>query len=119
MTGEIDETGTPIIRLSIADQEWIATIDTGFNGDLELPEQLADVFTAEYAGESSTTLGGGVVIEEELYDIVFPFDGTTVEARAAFASTDGILIGTGLLRDYRLEINFVTGTVLLERVAGP
>jgi predicted aspartyl protease len=45
MTGEIDETGTPIIRLSIADQEWIATIDTGFNGDLELPEQLADVFT--------------------------------------------------------------------------
>jgi len=119
MTGETDETGTPIIRLSIADQEWIATIDTGFNGDLELPEQLADVFTAEYAGESSTTVGGGVVIEEELYDIVFPFDGTTVKAWAEFASTDGILIGTGLLRDYRLEINFVTGTVLLERVAGP
>jgi predicted aspartyl protease len=117
MTGEVDETGTPILRLTVAGREWVATIDTGFNGDLELPEELAQHFAIKYVGESSTTLAGGQVIEEKLYSLDFPFDGGTVVAEAAFAPTDGILIGTGLFRDYRLEINFVTRTVLLEKVA--
>jgi predicted aspartyl protease len=117
MTGEVDETGTPVIRLTIADREWLAAIDTGFNGDLELPAELKDHFSVEYAGESSTTLGAGVVIEEELYEVSFPFDDEIVVARVTFAPVEGILIGTGLLRKYRLEINFVTRTVALEKVA--
>ncbi|MDE0398954.1 MAG: hypothetical protein OXL96_14250 [Candidatus Poribacteria bacterium] len=38
--GTVSDTGVPTIILSIAGQEWAATIDTGFNGDLELPETL-------------------------------------------------------------------------------
>ena len=38
--GVVSPTGVPTILLSIADEEWAATIDTGFNGDLELPEVL-------------------------------------------------------------------------------
>jgi predicted aspartyl protease len=117
MTGEVDDTGTPVIRLTIAGREWLAAIDTGFNGDVELPVELKDHFSVEYAGESSTTLGGGVVIEEELYEVSFPFDNETVVARVTFAPVKGILIGTGLLHDYRLEINFGTRTVVLEKVA--
>jgi predicted aspartyl protease len=117
MTGEVDESGTPILRLSIAGREWIATIDTGFNGDLELPEELSHHFSTKYAGESSTTLAGGKVIEEDLYGITFPFDGRMVEVEVAFARTEGILIGTRLLREHRLEVNFVSRTVSLERVA--
>lgn len=37
-------------------------------------------------------------------------------AEATFVATDEILIGTRLLRNHRLEINFATGEVLLERV---
>ncbi len=47
----------------------------------------------------------------------FPFDGQTLEAEATFAPGAEILVGTHLLRQYRLEINFVSQTVLLERVA--
>jgi predicted aspartyl protease len=117
MTGEVDDTGTPIVRLTVAGNEWVATIDTGFNGDLELPNILAPHFALTFVAESSTTLAGGQVIEEDIFSIQFPFDGEIVEAEASFAPTDGILIGTGLLRRHRLEINFVTRTVLLEKVA--
>lgn len=116
MTGEGDKTGTPILRLAVAGQEWVATIDTGFNGDLELPDTLAPHFTLKFVAESVTTLAGGKVIVEDIYSVQFPFDGEIVQAEASFAPTDGILIGTGLLRRHRLEINFVARTVLLEKV---
>jgi predicted aspartyl protease len=100
----------------VAGSEWVAVIDTGFNGDLELPEALAPHFPAHGFGESETTLGGGNVIMEDLFFIEFPFDGELVEALVAFAPVGEILIGTNLLRNYRLEVNFVTGTVSLEKV---
>jgi predicted aspartyl protease len=118
MTGEVDDSGTPIIRLTIAGQEWVATIDTGFNGDLELPDTLAPHFVLTLVAESSTTLAAGKVITEDIFAIQFPFDGEVMAAEATFAATDGILIGTGLLRRHRLDVNFVSRTVLLEKVAG-
>ncbi len=36
--GTVSADGVPTITVSIAGQDWIAIIDTGFNGDLELPE---------------------------------------------------------------------------------
>ena len=41
--GSVSDAGVPIITLAIAEQEWEATIDTGFNGYLELPETLRNV----------------------------------------------------------------------------
>ncbi len=34
--GTVSDAGVPTITLSVAGQEWSATIDTGFNGYLEL-----------------------------------------------------------------------------------
>ena len=116
MIGAVDEFGTPVLRLQVAGREFVAAIDTGFNGDLELPNDVAEHFQLDYLGTSDTVLAGGVVIREELYLIQFPFDGTVVEAQVAFAPVSGILIGTNLLRNYKLEISFVGRTVLLERV---
>jgi hypothetical protein len=46
----------------------------------------------------------------------FPFDGRTVHAETSFVPGNEILIGTQLLRPYRLEIHFPERTVLLDRV---
>lgn len=64
-------------------------------------------------------VAGGKTLEEEAYTVDFPFDGLTVSAQATFAPVNGILIGTHLIRHYRLLVDFPAGTVLLERVAGP
>lgn len=62
------------------------------------------------------TLGGGQVTREDLFTIDFPFDGNVRTGQASFCPTDEILIGTELLQDYRLEIDRVRRTVVLEKV---
>jgi predicted aspartyl protease len=115
MEGRVAADGTPMITLMMAGQEWPAIIDTGFNGDLELPERLRKSFQARYAGRVTSTLAGGQTIEEDIYLVAFPFDGRTLLVEATFVSGSQILVGTHLLRDYRLQIDFVSKSVLLER----
>ena len=114
--GIVSDTGVPTITLSIAAQEWTATIDTGFNGDLELPEGLREVLNPQYIGEVTSVLAGGQTIDEKLYRVNFLFDGETIPAEVTFVADSDILIGTRLLRKYRLQIDFVRQTVVLERV---
>lgn len=38
--GTVTADGVPIVSLAVAGKLWSATVDTGFNGDLELPEAL-------------------------------------------------------------------------------
>jgi hypothetical protein len=54
-------------------------------------------------------------IEEDVFLVDFPFDGRMVRAQATFVDGDEILIGTRLLRAYRLRIDFPARTVALEK----
>ena len=117
ISGTVSVDGMPTIPLSLASQDWKATIDTGFNGDLELPESLRDSLNARYVGQATSALAGGQTIEEAVYLVDFPFDGEVVPAEATFVVEHHILIGTRLLREYRLQINFVLQTVELEKVS--
>lgn len=113
--GSVSPSGIPAISLLIAGQDWSATIDTGFNGDLELPEALRSHVNPRYTGRLSSALAGGQVIEEDAFLVDFPFDGETVLATATFVSGSQILVGTNLLKEHRLLIRFVHRTVELER----
>jgi predicted aspartyl protease len=113
--GIVDEKGIPVVSLTIAGQEWQATIDTGFNGDLELPYALGSHVNPQCFGRGLSLLAGGQSVEEEHYLVDFPFDGRTVRALATFVPGDEILIGTHLLSDYRLLIDFPASEVKLER----
>ena len=108
--------GVPTVTLSIASRDWIAIIDTGFNGGLELPDDLRESLNSRYVGRFSSALAGGQTIEEDVYLVDLPFDGQLVQAEATFVLGTQILIGTHLLRDYRLTVDFVVKTVELERV---
>lgn len=57
--GVVSLNGLPMIQVQVANQEWAATIDTGFNGDLELPEALRALVNAEYQGPLTFALAGG------------------------------------------------------------
>jgi predicted aspartyl protease len=101
--------------LSISRQDWPAIIDTGFNGDLELPDTLRNILPARYVGRVTSLLAGNQSIEEDVYLVEFPFDGFIMHAEATFVSGAQILIGTHLLRQYYLQIDFVNKIVQLER----
>lgn len=115
IVGTVTSDDVPVVRLVVAGQTWAATIDTGFNGDLELPEVLRAFLNARWIGRDRSLLAAGQSVVEDRYSVEFPFDGQTVSAEATFVAGDEILIRTRLLRQYRLEVNFVERTVLLER----
>lgn len=114
ITGTVTDDGVPVIMLPIAGQLWQGIIDTGFNGDLELPEGLRSSVNARFVGRMTALLASGQQSEEDLYLVDFPFDGQLVHAEATFVPGQDLLIGTHLLRSYRLEIHFPARTVLLE-----
>lgn len=61
-------------------------------------------------------LRGSQSLIEQNFNVRIPFDGWIAKVQATFVDGGEILIGTRLLRDYRLTIDFPAGTVLLERV---
>lgn len=117
IVGTVTDDGVPVIMLLVADQTWPGIIDTGFNGDVELPDTLRPALHPQFIGRISSVLAGGQRVEEDVYLVDFPFDDRSVRAEATFVPGSEILIGTQLLRQYRLEIHFPERTVLLERVS--
>jgi clan AA aspartic protease len=117
--GAVNDDGVPTIQLSVAGHDFTAVIDTGFNGDLELPTVLLDLIEARQVGQIVSYLAAGQSIEEDVYQVTFPFDGRSVDAQVTFAPGHEILIGTNLIGGYRLEVNFVSRRVILERINDP
>ncbi len=116
ITGIVTEDGVPLIHVSVGDRLWPSVIDTGFNGWLELPDSCRDVVTPLFLGRIVSELAGGVKIEEDAFSLEFPFDGDSIESEVTFVESDAILIGTALLANHHLEIDFPAKTVNLDRV---
>ena len=114
--GTVTTEGIPTISLTVAGRAWPATVDTGFNGDLELPEALRPFVKPHFLAPTEWLLAGDQRIVEDTYEVEFPFDGDTLVAEATFVPGNTILLGTGLMAHYRLAVDFVAGSVLLERL---
>ncbi len=84
MLGTVSPNGVPTILLSIAGRDWSAVIDTGFNGDLELPEELRGALNTRRVGRVTSALAGDQTIEEDVYLVKFPFDGLIIYVRLLF-----------------------------------
>jgi hypothetical protein len=66
-------------------------------------------------GNYRSDLAGGQSVKEDVYLIDFPFDGSMVIAETTFVPDANVLVGTGLLLHHKLEIDFPSATVRLER----
>lgn len=111
--GYVTDHGVPQITIRLAGQLWVAVIDTGFNGDVELPQALQPSLDAEYIGVQKVNLAAGRTVVEDLYEVRLEFDGVRIWAEATFVPNAEVLIGTRLLRRHRLEIDFPAQTLQL------
>ncbi len=112
--GVVTEDGVPAIEIQVGGRLWQAIVDTGFNGDLELPERLRSHVNAQFIGRTTSLLAASQQVEEDIYLVDFPFDGRLTLSQATLVDGDEILIGTRMLREYRLQIDFLAKTVLIE-----
>lgn len=115
IAGSVTSDGVPQILLPIAGRTWVAVVDSGFNGDLELPEAVRDDLSPHRIGTVISALAAGRTVEEPLYAVRFSFDGETIEAEATFVAGEEVLVGTRLLRNHRLTIDFPARSVHVER----
>ncbi len=113
--GVVTKNGVPLIMLSLADEDWVTVVDTGFNGALELPAALSSRLILSSAGFIISELASGVSIEEEAFRTVIEFDGERIEVDVTFADVEQALLGTWLLAHHRLEFDFPKATVRLTR----
>jgi clan AA aspartic protease len=113
--GTVSIGGVPTISLEVAGKVYRSIVDTGFNGDLELPLELFDLLKPALVGEAKSLLAGGMVIFEDVNAVRIEFDGRNVEAEVTFVNSKEILIGTKLLSHHQLQIDFVSRKLLIER----
>lgn len=70
INGTVTLDGVPIITLQIAGREWRATIDTGFNGYLELPDVLLRPLNPQYIGQVTSILAGVRVFKKDFIRLI-------------------------------------------------
>ena len=109
--GSPDGDGQDDFRFALSRDEFVDL----FLDDLELPDALRSQVNPRFKARVCSILAGGQSVMD-LYDVDFPFDGQIVAADATFVAGASILIGTHLLRAYRLEIDFPNSRVQLDRV---
>ena len=66
--GTVTIDGVPTVSLEIGGRNWPAIVDTGFNGDLELPEELRSLVNARFIAATEWALAGGQRSVEDTYE---------------------------------------------------
>src|SRR5579859_1680938 len=115
IAGIVTADGEPIIDLFLDGRSWPAVVDSGFNGFLELPNVLRTTLNPRYLYDSATILAAGQTLVEQVFEVTISFDGQPTVAEASFAPVQQILVGTKLLANHELTINFKARTVRIER----
>ena len=120
--GVILTNGSPVIELKVRGVRQEVTVegilDTGLNGFLCLPTSIAVSLGLELIDTVTAELADGTTVEDEL---VFAgqaeWDGTLMHIRLTLTDSEDALIGTAFLTGYRVELDYPTSTISIEKTA--
>jgi clan AA aspartic protease len=110
-----DDLGNPKVKIAVGGSrmqvEVAALIDTGFNGYITLPSTIATQLGLELTSVTWVELADGSVIRNSVFSGHTTFGGQSQEVEIMMTDSDEALIGTALLSNYKLTIDFVNRTV--------
>ena len=109
----------PIIKLDIClssnnSKKVNAIIDTGFNGYISIPNTLIEESNWDFLGTEEYELANGDIVEEKVYLGKIFFDGDELQVFSLTNRTNDVLIGTKVLKNKILKINFKDLKVTIE-----
>ena len=93
-----------------------AILDTGFDGYLSLPINIAVTLGIELAAVVAVEYADGRTSQELVFSVRVDFDGKEKIVPATLTAGAEALAGTALLADYELKLNFPKQKINLERV---
>ena len=113
ITGYVTPNREAVIHLSVLDSQGQshdieAIIDTGFNGFLTLPPQMAADLGLEFQGHGYSTLANGQQETFKLYAATVLLDGQLREIVVDAADVDA-LVGMALLEGFALHLQITNG----------
>ena len=122
MDGYVDRsTLTPLVRLKLISArdeeiELSAIIDTGYNGEVILSKNKIQEMGLEFLGTIDTELADGRIVELDLFRGRIKWFGRIQEVAVGASRSEDALLGTLLLADCELDINFKDGWAKIEQL---
>ena len=93
-----------------------AILDTGFDGFLSLPITTAVSLGLELIGIQPVEYADGRTSKELVFSVEVNMEGKWKTVPTTLTSSSEALVGTALLADYELSLNFHKQKVILEKV---
>ncbi len=112
MNGIVDDAGRALIRIEIRPlpgtepRVMDAWIDTGFTGELVLPQDVIDELALSQSGTVNAELGDGSVTTLPTYTCLIDWFGQALSIEVVANAGSLPLLGTGLLKDRTLMIDY-------------
>ncbi len=119
MNGFVDDQLRALVRIPVSASrdgqraELVAWIDTAFNGGLAIPRKQVVELGLSRQSSAEAILADGRSVELETFGCFLDWFGATYETQVAASDGDYALLGTMLLADRRLDINYAAKTVEL------
>ena len=117
MNGHVDNIGRALVTVSVrtsgaaATHEIEAWIDTGFNGDLVLPQQQIDDLALPHSGTVKAILADGSEMALKTYACLIDWFGEQRHLEVVANDGEHPLLGVGLLWGHDLYISYRTGEI--------
>lgn len=119
MNGRVDNYGRTLISISLRSSDVAGAhqipvwIDTGFNGDLVLPQQLINDLSLRQSGTVKAILADGSDVALKRYSCRIEWFGEERELEVVANEGEYPLLGVGLLVGYDLYISYRSGEITI------
>jgi len=111
MKGRVDSGGRALVAIGLratassARIETEAWIDTGFTGDLVLPQAIIASLALVQSGTVNAELGDGSAVVMNTYTCLLDWFGVEQQIEVVANQGQIPLLGVGLLRDHKLAVD--------------
>lgn len=109
----------PVIRLDVGSSKVEFLVDTGFNGGLIIPNELAERLDTSYDRglEEFSSVTGATFFASACSMTIIWFGETIRVPVATSAEVKEAILGGEMLKDCRLTIDYVNGTVTIMQIS--
>ena len=120
MNGHVDSAGRALVRLRLASvanttmMEIEAWVDTGFTGELVIPQDQIMALGLPRSAVVTAELGDGSHTVLEVYSCLIEWFGRVQQIEVIANTGTSPLLGVGLLQGYRLIIDYASRTVTID-----
>ncbi len=113
--GHFNRSDEPVVELGIGSSRLELLVDTGFNGSLIIPSQIANRLDLRFEGSEGfqTVTGEGFLADTYSVEVDW-FGGRIRVAVAASRHVNEAILGAHMLKDCRLMIDYGNRTVMIE-----